>query len=232
MAKYLLTFGTDRFAGSRGGSTFQKSGSTFVIRKRNVPVQKKTPEQTARQNTFASIAQNWRTLSQLDKDTFINEAVNYPRTDSLGNTYYLNGQELQHSSNIALSNNDLPQVTTLPPSSALPVITGNAAGIVISAQIAAFAFTPDPVPVGALLQIFVSRPVSQGTSINSVNDLKLINSVPEGVSPGANSWSQYIALFGDITNTAGMIVFYFGRYIQPSTGQAGPFSQASTEIIN
>jgi hypothetical protein len=231
MAKYILTFGTDRFTGSRGGATFQKAGVTFVIRKRSVPVQKKSPQQTAKQNTFASVAQRWRELSPAEKLSFINETPNYIRTDSLGNPYELSGQQLQSSSNLNLIINDLPPITTLPAASSIPAITGNAAGVVLSAQIAAFAYTPDPVPAGVSLQIFVSRPVSQGTILTNITDLKLLVTYPGGSSPGSNEWNAYTALFGNINNTAGMLVYYFGRYIQESTGQTGPISQEFTEII-
>jgi hypothetical protein len=196
MARYLLTFGTDRIAGSRGGSTFQKSGTTYVIRKRNVPVQKKSVSQTQKQNQFSSVQQNWRELDPLDKDTFTNEAVNYPRTNSLGNTYYLSGSNLQASSNLNLVQTDQEQITEMPSPTIFPPFSISAIGIDFADQSLVFQININPIPAGFALKLFASPPlqVPQG---NSNTPLKLIASLdPLTDQTGGNFWQQYISVYG------------------------------------
>lgn len=230
MAKYLLTFGTDRFSGSRGGSTFQKAGVTFVIRKRSVPVQKKSPEQTQKQNQFASVSQNWRKLNTTAKDSFADEAINYPRLDSLGNSYLLNGQQLQHSSNLNLNENDLPQITTMPVASAIPAIAFPVIVTDIGISLLSIQFAPPIIPAGVTLQIFCSAPQSQGKTIESLGNLKALISYPSGSVQGGNIFTIYESIFGPLQGAIGQSLTAWGRYIQDSTGQTGPFTRISTVI--
>lgn len=196
MARYLLTFGTDRFAGSRGGSTFQKSGTTYVIRKRNVPVQKKSESQTQKQNQFSSVQQNWRSLDPLDKDTFQNESINYPRTDSLGNTYYITGQNLQASSNINLVQSDQPQITEMPAAVVFPPFAIFESGLYITAQLFECAIDINPIPAGFALQIFASRYLTSDSPSQPIQ-FKLITSLSPGTDQtGNNYFNQYVEVFG------------------------------------
>lgn len=231
MAKYILTFGTDRPTGSRGGSTFQKAGVTYVIRKRNVPIQKKSPEQSQSKSAFASIAQNWRKLTAEEKQSFADEVNNYPRVNSLGDTYFLTGQQLQQSSNQNLNNNALPQIQSLPAANPIPSITDAFCIVDIGLQLLSIQFAPTIIPAGVSLQIFATRPMSEGTQSVSQKEAKLLVTFPAGVVQGGNLWTLYTALFGDISNTAGMKLFAFGRYIQVSTGQAGVLSEVSQTIV-
>jgi hypothetical protein len=231
MAKYLLTFGTDRIAGSRGGATFQKAGVTYVIRKRSVPVQKHSELQSAKQNQFASVNHNWRKLNTTEKDSFADEAVNYPRVNSFGDQYLINGQQLQSSTNINLQENSLPQITTMPPAASLPVITDEILIADATLSELSIQFEPVIVPAGVSLQIFASRPHSPGRVINSVNDLQLLVTWPAGIVQGGNLFSIYESVIGPLSGATGQRLTAFGRYIQHSSGQVGPFSQISNPIV-
>jgi len=230
MAKYILAMSSDRPSGSKGGATFQRAGSTFVIRKRNVPVQKKSPEQSASQNTFSSVQQNWRELSPEQKDTFESQAINYPRTNSLGDEYILSGQQLQASSNITLQNNDENQIESIPAFQPLPQITDAAIITVVPLSLLSIQFLPTIVPTGCTLQIFTNAPQSEGKTINSIKDLKLFLAWPEGFPQGGNLYSIYAARFGDWNNSVGQKITAWGRYINTATGQTGPFTKVDQII--
>ena len=218
MAKYILTFGTDRFTGSRGGSTFQKSGVTFVIRKRAVPVQKKTPEQSQSQNTFSSVQQNWRKLNNTEKDSFADEAPNYPRTDSLGNQYFINGQQLQASANLNLLSAGQEQITTMPPPTVFPAFSISAIGIDFADQSFVLQINLNPIPAGFALKIFASAPLSVPTPEPNTN-YKLIASLSPGTNQtGANYWAQYVSAFGLSPNHVNTWLSGRGILVDTATG--------------
>ena len=221
MARYILTFGTDRIAGSKGGSTFQKSGSTFVIRKRNVPVQKKTPGQTAKQNIFASVQQNWRKLSAEEKESFAAESINYLRVDSLGNEYFINGQNMQSSSNISLVNSGQDQITEIAPPSAIPQVFTINAQLSLASNFFGLSVTPDPVPVNSGQQIFASMPLAEPVTGAAGAQIKLITTLPAGASAAVNIWNEYTAIYGQLSNSVNKYVHVMIRYVQLNTGQVG-----------
>lgn len=99
MGKYTLSGTVDRFAGSRNGGTFQKSGNVFTIRRRAVPVQKQTSKQARARNGFESQAGRWRTYTAGQKNSWNTNAPLTTRTNSLGNTYTITGQQMNVSAN-------------------------------------------------------------------------------------------------------------------------------------
>lgn len=196
MAKYILTFSTDRPAGSLGGATFQKSGTVFAIRKRNVPVQKKSPAQSTVKNRFDHVQKNWKNLSTLEKETFADEAPNYPRIDSLGNSYTLLANNLQGSSNLSLIAAEQPTINSMPSAPPFQDVEVGNIFVTESLSLAVFSIVQIVVPAGFTLMTYVTRALSEGTDSPPSNSYKLLNARPEGTNPALNQWDAYFMLFG------------------------------------
>jgi len=230
MARYILTFGTDRIAGSRGGSTFQKSGTTYVIRKRNTPVQKKSPAQTIQQNQFASVQQNWQQLTPGEKDSFIDESVNYPRTDSLGNPYIMSGQNLQALANINLSNTDQSQIIAMPPVPVFPLFAINSIGMAISSSFLIIQININPIPAGFALKLFSSNRL-ETQSLDQNISYKLLSVVqPLTNQIGLNFYSEYSRSWGESESFANKFFAAKAVLIDIASGIESPQSFAVGQI--
>lgn len=160
MAIYILAGSSDRPTGSRLGCTFQKAGVNFIIRRRTVPKQKRTEKQSAVKNRFDHVTKKWRTLSAAEQTTFDNEVANYPRTDSLGNIYYMRANALQNSSNISLIASGSPPVLSMPAPAIFPGFAVGQLGVELLAQSVNAALLADPVPAGFVLRVSFSDPLT------------------------------------------------------------------------
>ncbi len=219
MAKYILTFSTDRPTGSLGGSTFQKSGTVFAIRKRNVPVQKRTPRQSEVKNKFDHVQKNWKNLSLAEQQTFIDESPNYPRIDSLGNSYIVMGSNLQGSANLSLLAAEQPEITSIvSPEATEPLAVQN---IFLTPSLFILSVSTNPllIPAGFTLKTFCTRPISQGAAVNETNDYKLISSRPAGTATNANQWIEYSAVFSSSPANAGQIIWVKFVLVSNASGQ-------------
>ena len=231
MGKYILATGVDRFFGSRGGATFQKTGTVFSIRKRAVPVQKKTPKQSVSKNRFESVQGIYRTLSPTEKASFNSETVNYPRENSLEETYFLSGQQLMSSSNNNLEAAGETPITSMPSPVVFPGISFLDAQIVISILEATSVTNPAVIPAGFTF-VIESTDAFQ-TEQNFVNSPFIrIATIPAGTQTDDVNWfEEWKARFGDPSNRIGQIFSQRGWLISHDTGQAGLIAVIRGEIF-
>src|SRR5690606_15898015 len=115
MAIYTLGNSISQFKGSRGGSTFQRSGTSFAIRTRKKPILKRTPRTSESRSVFHGVQSGYRLLDPGQKNSWSNQAPNFQRTNSLSETYQLRPTQLFSASNIPLVSQGLPQVDTASP---------------------------------------------------------------------------------------------------------------------
>jgi hypothetical protein len=222
MGKYILAFSTDRPTGSIGGSTFQRSGKVFAIRKRNVPVQKKTPKQSEVKNKFDHVQKNWKNLSLAEQQTFTDEATNYPRLDSLGNPYTLLGSNLQASSNLNLLAAGESEITSIPPPSPIPVPVFTSYAFNPSGFFFAINFVPVIVPAGYSLNIYIGPTTQANGEEPSIKSMKLIKVFGPGVNNSVDFSSEWNAAWTNrIQSPNPRYAWVKCFYIQLATGQRG-----------
>lgn len=214
MAIYSLPMAVSRIAGSRGGSTFQKAGTNFIIRKRSVIVQKRSSKQSIVKSLLASRAQFFRTLSAADQLTWSTNAPLFPRTDSLGNIYIMPGIALQILTNInaALLNDAPVSIASLPVVYPSRILDDVGFADVISFLEAIITDVSNPsdhtVPVGFSLKMFFTRPLSPG--IISVPDFeyKLVQILSEGVDTfNLNFYPAYLLTLPPLEENTGNILY-------------------------
>ena len=219
MAIYKLQTGVTQPIGSMGGSTFQVCGRNKSIRKRAVPVQKRSALQTKARNRFEHVASNFRTLSGVQQGTFSTEAPNYPRTDSQGNSYNLTGQTLFNSSNTNLGNAALTEIVTMPSVIVPPAITENLFTISQSLVSGAFGITPNIVPTDFTLLGYYTRPISGGILSPGEPYILLYNLQQGSSSLALNIYPVYKAQFGIFQNANDLWVHAKIVIISNITGQ-------------
>lgn len=230
MGKYILAVDVDRFHGSRGGSTFQKCGQVFSIRKRNTPVQKRSASQSRVKSTFNVVRKNYKTLSAPDKATFESEASNYPRTDSLGNVYFLHGNILHASSNLNLAGAGLPFIPSIPSPASFTPFTVTLFAMDIATGDVNVSLSLGNVPADQTLQVFMSRPLAPGIDIASANFV-LIDSLPAGTVIASHQFGpSYQKAWGSFSGAAFQIAYARCVFVSADTGQKSDASTAQTQI--
>lgn len=222
MAIYTLPPATPRPTGSLRGATFQKSGVNFSIRKRNVPIQKRTPQQSIIKNRFDHVQKRYKNLSAANKTQWDNETVNYPRTDSLGNTYFITGSNLQTSSNINLLNSEESELTEPANASAIGSPTFSSYATSASLSIFRIFFDTQIVPAGYAYKIYMSTP----QRIEGAQQQQAKQKLVQVFNPGADSHSNFAtavkAAFPNAVDVSFSHYFWLSAIlVQLDTGQQG-----------
>lgn len=219
MARYTLPEDGQRIAGSRGGSTFQKAGSQFTIRHRSVPTNKKRTRQTRAQNTLAVNSQRWRTLDSTEQDSFTAQVGNFPRVNSLGQSYNLKPASLQVSTNNNLIIADQDPITVMETPVPFPSSTFDFIFIDSILHIAIFKLqSPSLVQPAFSLAIEAMPSVSPGQNYDP-NKFKLLAVIPSGQESGTNIFNQMVAAIGSVSNQQGNIIWARFTFISTINGQ-------------
>lgn len=222
MAIYTLAPMEDRPLGSLEGATFQKCGVQFGIRKRNVPVQKRSARQSAVKNKFDHVQKNWKNLTSGNQTQWQDEAPNYTRTNSLGNPYNISGSNLQASSNINLLNAAESELAEPANASAIGTPTFGSYATNATLTIFRIFFDTQIVPAGYAYKIYMSTP----QRIEGAQQLRAQQKLIQVFNPGANSHANFATAVRD--NFPNAIDTSFSHYfwlsaelVQLATGQQG-----------
>lgn len=156
MAIYSKPPNTPRIAGSRLGATFTRTPNGFIIRKRYMPKSSRNAKTTAIRAKFLTSVQRLRSLDPSNQQTFVNEAPNFVRTNSLGIPYALTNIQLATSQSfISLEQNEpLPLVASPPVTFEAISLAGS--GWVYSPPLLIISTTLDPVPMNRDVIVWLS----------------------------------------------------------------------------
>lgn len=223
MAWYTKPILEPRIIGSRKGITFQKNFSKFVIRKRSIPVDKATPLQFSIRNKFENVQGSWRSLSPVQKTTWLTEAPNYQRVNSIGNNYTLTDLNLHCSSNRNFQGANQAAINSIPssPSAAAPVLGSFVFDPVLF--IFQIILSPNVIPANRTLFYYITNFSLTERPINFRNKFQLFAVNNAGFNTTSNIWSQFIASIlieqpSGITHYRNVSIFYMDNL----TGQISP----------
>lgn len=120
MTKILLSAIVTDMRNSTAGTTFTKNRYGNVMKKKQTPVKQTTEFQNYWRQGQAGIAQRWRTLSDSDRQTWIDGSSNFPYQDSFGNTVFLSGFSLYQKLNLNLRIINENPIDTCPAADSTP----------------------------------------------------------------------------------------------------------------
>lgn len=203
-------------SGSYAGVTSSRNRFGQYVRNRSTPV---NPASTAQGIVRARLAANaaaWRALDDTQRAGWESLGGEMSRTDSLGQTYTLNGfmAFCSVNNNLALmgsaSVDDAPALET--PSTILT------ATVTLTSASLSIAYTPTPMPTGTKLALFASPQMSAGRSF--ANDIRFIQISAAAAASPLNGFAAYESKFG--TPVSGNRIFFalismFGGF------SSGPF---------
>lgn len=199
-------------SGSENGMTASRNRFGQYFRRRAVPVQPRTPSQLNQRARMVTNAAAWRDLTDEQRAGWLSLGLMMQRSDSLGQTYDLNG----FLAYCSVNNNKL-QAGDAAVSDAPELATpGDLLTATITLTSAAFsiAYTATPLPTGVRLFIRVSPQRSAGRKFNG--DYRLIAVTAAAAASPHNALAAYTAKFGaPVTGNRLFISLqtYFGGFL-------------------
>ena len=192
----------DPSSGSQAGTTASRNRFGQYLRTRAIPVNPSTPQQLVQRARMSTNSAGWRALTDLQRAGWESLGANITRTDSLGQTYTLNG----FMAYCSINNNNLDAGNAIvadAPAIVTPA-TILTATITLTAAAMSIAYTATPLAAGVRLFSFASPQKSAGRAFNG--DYRLIAvSAAAAVSP-ANIFAAYQARLG--TPVVGNRIFF------------------------
>lgn len=179
-------------SGSIAGVTASRNRYGQYHRTRAIPVNPASSFQGAVRTRLAANAAAWKNLTSAQRAGWESLGAQISRTDSLGQTYTLNGfsaYQMINNNNLAAGNavvSDAPAFTT-----PVGLLT---ATITLTAAAFSVAYTATPLPTGARLFVFASPQRSAGRSFEG--DYRLIHVSAAAAASPANVFAEYVARLG------------------------------------
>lgn len=198
-------------SGSLGGTTASRNRNGQYMRRRAVPVQPRTPNQSLIRSQFADAAAAWRGLSAAVQAAWISFAAMMSSTDALGQAQTPTGFQQFVSSTMLQLKAGLAALVTAPAKFAFaPNLT---TGVTSAAGVVTVTGT-GPVPAGVALFVEASGPQSAGRTFNG--QYKLVKVLAPAAAMPSIITPSYAALYG--APPAGTKIFM--RTYQVTAGQS------------
>lgn len=207
MAKVIFGAFVTGIRGKIGGTTFSGNGSGASVGKTKTTAKKAGPKKMLQSAAVGGISRGWRSLAEADRLQFISDRVNYPRTNSLGQTYYLSGFQLFMSRSAQLKAIGIPALTEfvnpLLPDNSINEITLNSITLSLATGFT-FDYEDSEVNENTYLKVFASARSSAGKSTIS-GAYKMIYNFQSTVDPAIVPYSAYNDVFGPLA--VGDVIF-------------------------
>lgn len=179
-------------SGSYQGLTASRNRFGQYMRSRATPVQPRTVAQLNQRARMTTNAAAWRALTGAQRAGWADLGLSISRTDSLGQTYTLNG----FMAYCSVNNNKL-DAGDAAISDATAIVTPadlTTATITLTAVAFSVAYTATPLAAGVRLFIWVSPQRSAGVSFNG--DYRLLTVTAAAAASPSNILAAYTAKFG------------------------------------
>lgn len=215
--KYVPSALIGRLSRSAGSTTAGHNRYGAYLRNRVIPTNPVSGPQTAVRDQFSNVTQAWRDLTQSERDAWDAFGPEIVRTDSLGETYTLNGQTAfmyVNRNRITCGQSILTAAPLVDPPPALLTATAT----LDDTPTMSLAYTATPLAANDKLLIFATRGVSQGKNFLPNGDYKLIMITAAAAASPANILAAYTAVFGSPIGDEK--IFFKLKVVRQSTGQS------------
>jgi hypothetical protein len=218
MAKILTTAIVADIRNKLNGSVFSKNRYGSYVRTKVTPVNPQTTSQQNVRSILSTLAQQWRTLTQAQRQSWIDAAPNFPFRDIYGNSKILSGSTLFQKLNNNLLQAGADIITGAPTPAEIPAIALTALTAAAGTPAMSLTFTPTPVPADNMIVLEATGNVPPGINFvkNKFRRIGIIDAA--GTSPD-NILAIWQAVHGDLV--AGQKVFVRAKMLNTTTGQTG-----------
>jgi len=202
--------------GKVGGQVFSKNNAGAYVRTKVTPSNPNTAAQSAARALFASISQQWSTLTDAVRASFNAAVSDWSRTDVFGDLKNPTGKNLFQRLNNQAQSAGLSPVVTVPAKLEMPSAPITAVAIDTTAE----TITATGLDTNASTQVVMGgTPVMSAGTKYVKNRLRQIIADDGASFLPADAYAQYVAKFG--APTAGDNVYISVKYVLAS-GQASP----------
>lgn len=224
--KYAPSALIGRLSRSAGSTTASHNRFGAYLRNRVIPTNPQTAKQTAVRGSLATSSMAWKALTQAQREGWTALGASIVKTDSLGETYTLNGLQAFVLANRNRFTTGLGQLSDAP---ALPAITGLTT-LSMTASILAMVITFAPTPIGATFSLLfsVTPGVSAGISFMPRSRYKLVLATALNAATGSDILAAYTALYG--IPIVGQKIFLTALVLHEASGITGPPFHASVIV--
>jgi hypothetical protein len=187
-----MKFLGDPQSGSAAGTTSSRNRYGQYKRTRATPVQPRTPAQLNQRALMTTNAAAWRALTDAQRAGWLSLGAMISRTDSLGQTYTLNG----FAAYCSVNNNKLAAGDAVVSDAPAIVTPGDLLTVTVTLTNAAFsiAYTATPLAASTRLFIYASPQASAGRKFNG--DYRLVAVTAAAAASPHNLLAAYTAKFG------------------------------------
>lgn len=209
------------------GSVFSKNRYGGYVRTKVTPVNPQTTAQQNARNNLSTWSQNWRALTESQRQSWIDGAPNFPFTDIFGNSKTLSGQALYVKLNINLLNSEATPLETCPSPVGIPAITALSLVADDSANTVIATITSEATSDYSYFW-YATPNVTPGKTFVK-NLFRFIGFDLGTVSSPVDLSARWTALFGDPVE--GQKIFLKVLVMSNTTGQMGIPIQTQTIVV-
>ena len=200
--------------GKIGGHVASRNRSGAYLRTKVTPVNPNTPDQQAVKAILSSLSQNWRILTQAQRDAWDAAVDDFGTTNIFGDLVNPTGKNLYTRLNANILSIGEPQITAPPALAAVLSMPVSGVTVAIGAATYEVAYTPADATMAA--QVWATQPVSPGKSF--VKNLYRQIGVVDGAAVSPYDFAaDYLAKFG--ASQVGQKVFVKLVPVVKTTGQ-------------
>lgn len=230
MAKFLSNI-LSKASGSLAGITFSRNKGGGYIRARVTPLNPNTPKQANKRAQFSTAASFWRSLSEVQRATWINAAPSFPYTDTLGQSRIYSGFQLYMKFNNALLAAGEPIIGSAPnPSDFAEVFISSFSSTTTAACTINFtgSWENDEIYI-----VYATPPLSAGISRPAESLFRQIKLTEGGLGEEEIiAGTEYQDVFGNVgAGSVGQKIFVRVETIAVGSGQKSLIGRASTSIV-
>lgn len=203
-----------------GGHVASKNKAGNYLKTKSTPTNPSTTYQSAVRQNFGSLAQSWRGLTQVQRDSWISGAPNFPYTDIFGDTKILSGFSLYMQLNSNLNSVGATLLETCPSAASVSGATINSVEMTTNTTMSVD-FLPAPVPAGHAFVLSATPILTDGRAF-SKSQIRQIHVLPAATATAFNANNYWTGRFGEFLGTSKI---YFGLHsVLLATGQVSPMT--------
>lgn len=204
--------------GKINGNVYAKNKGGAYVRVRVKPSNPQSTAQMAVRADFTDNSQAWRGLTDTQRASWLQGAINFQRVNRVGDRHVLNGNSLFVSLNKNLNDVGLASLTSCPAPEAVEALAVSSAVADNSSQTVVITLS-GAIPANTSCKVFASETVSAGVS-SIGSKMRQIAYFNTGHAAALTLTTDYLAKFGTVGAT-GSKIFYEIVPVNETTGQLG-----------
>lgn len=194
MALIKLGSVVTRISGKVGGQQFGTTAAGSYMKNSGTPRKSITLLQQTKMQKMSDTSQQWRKLTDPERQLYINASPSYPYLNRVGETKFYSGYAI-----FAMLRNNQVNAQISPTHAPLPKFSFTAATSATISQIGTVVtWRFSPIQTGVEYRLFMSRPTSQGVTRGYKNHFFIRRETGSGLATGVQIQADMIAKFGGV----------------------------------